>query len=77
VEAGRTRPVDLNDGRPGMKASPLGGVFERLRSDTVFDFGDATALPADQELSGMIVLGVTAGHEGVESLDLVDQPLLH
>ena len=44
----------------------------------ILDFRDLPALAADQELRGVVgVVGIDAGDEGVQALDLVDQALFH
>lgn len=51
-----------------------GGFCQRVRDFMVFKLNNSAASLADQELRvSMTVVGFSAGHKGIESLDFMDQ----
>ena len=57
--------------KPGL----AGGQRQALSDSGIVQFGHSPALGTDQELTGMRMLGVGAADEGMQTLDLVRQPL--
>jgi hypothetical protein len=57
--------------KPGL----AGGQHQALSDGGIFQLGHPPALGADEELAGMWMLGMGAADEGMQTLDLVRQPL--
>jgi hypothetical protein len=61
-----------------MEALALGSVPKRPRYAAILDFGHGAAFPTNQKLHRTVVkAGSGTGNKRIQTLDLVDQSLLH